>query len=59
MGILMEGQKVMRDKCVYCKKFFNNTREQIVDDWDRLCEWCLDDFEGTGVMFTRTQSRKE
>ena len=48
-----------REKCVYCKRFFNNTREQIIDDWDRLCEWCLDDFEGTGVMFTRTQSRKE
>ena len=49
----------MRDKCVYCKRFFNKTREKIVDDWDRLCEWCIYDFEGTGVIFPNNQNRKE
>ena len=49
----------MRDKCVYCKKFFSNNREKIIDDWDRLCQWCVYDFEGTGVIFPIPQSRKE
>ena len=49
----------MIDRCVYCKKFFNNTRKQIVDDWDRLCKWCLHDFEGTGVIFSNKYKRKE
>ena len=40
-----------RDRCVYCKKFFNNTREEVVDNWDRLCEWCVADFEGVDYIF--------
>ena len=59
LGILMEGQKIMRDKCVYCKKYFNNTREQIVDDWDRLCQWCVDDFEAVDYILPNIQTRKE
>ena len=49
----------MRDKCVYCKKYFNNTRDEIIDDWDRLCQWCVDDFEAVDYILPNIQTRKE
>ena len=35
-----------REKCIYCKKVDIPAHKVIHDNWDRLCEWCILEFEG-------------
>ena len=35
-----------REKCIYCKKVDIPIDKVIHDNWDRLCHWCILEFEG-------------
>ena len=55
MGILMEGKKMKIEKCIYCKKVDLPIDKVIYDDWDRLCIYCVEEFEGVGVILSRKE----
>ena len=44
-----------REKCIYCKKVDLPLDKVIYDDWDRLCIYCVEEFEGVGVILSRKE----
>ena len=35
-----------REKCIYCKEVDIPKGRVIYDNWDRLCHWCILEFDG-------------
>ena len=34
--------------CIRCQEVHTNDKKYILDDWDRLCDWCIYEFETAG-----------
>lgn len=46
-----------REKCIRCDMIELPIGRIIIDDWDRLCHWCILEFEG--FFNYNIQDRKE